>query len=137
MRAPAPNEGYLLTETATGARQMVGARNARYKVVCMDSAENCEFYDLVDDPLEEYPLSAPRNCADATRTWTPADVEWHYCQLTQVVASESFFADAEARAARAAARGPGAPGRGAGAGPRGAGPGGRGGARGGRGAAPN
>ena len=146
-----PNQAYLLTETATGARQQVGARNGAYKVVCMNDAQSCEFYDLVNDPLEEYPLDKPGDCAKyADRTWTAADREWHYCRLTEVVATESFFADEEARAARAAAgargagprgRGAGAGGRGAGAGARGAGPGGRGGARGGRaggrGAAPS
>ena len=90
-----PNDGYLLTENVnlmTGGTRQVGARNARYKVICTDSAGNCDFYNLVDDPLEEYPLAEPGSCTDyANGTWTPADPQWHYCRLTKVVATQSIF----------------------------------------------
>ncbi len=92
-----PNEGYVFTESEnlmTGGTRMVGARNATYKVVCTGSADNCEFYNLVDDPLEEYPLAKPDSCAGYTDSaWTPSDPRWHYCRLTDVVARHSFFSE--------------------------------------------
>ena len=93
-----PNEGYLLTETTnlmTGSSQHVGARNAAYKVVCnaAGGATDCEFYDLRDDPLEEYPLDEPASCAEYDDgTWTAADPGWHYCRLTRIIANESVLA---------------------------------------------
>lgn len=90
-----PNKGYILTETKnlmTNGTRMVGAQNATYKVVCTHSANNCLFYNLEKDPLEEYPLAKPDNCANYTNgKWTPADPQWHYCRLTDVVAKESFL----------------------------------------------
>ncbi len=92
-----PNEGYILTETEnlmTGGTRSVGARNATYKVVCTAGQEGCEFYNLVDDPLEEYRLETPGSCAGYTDgTWTPDDPRWHYCRLTDVVARYSFLAE--------------------------------------------
>lgn len=91
-----PNTGYVLTETKnlmTGGMRMVGARNATYKVVCTDSADNCQFFNLIEDPLEEYPLEKPDSCAGyANGKWTPRDPKWHFCRLTDVVAKESFLA---------------------------------------------
>jgi arylsulfatase A-like enzyme len=85
-----PNEGYLLTETTTG-NYRVGARNGTYKVVCPTSASNCTFYNLIDDPLEEYPLSKPASCTNYRSTWTTANPEWHYCRLMEVVNTYSIF----------------------------------------------
>jgi arylsulfatase A-like enzyme len=83
-----PNEGYILTETTyQGAK--VGARNARYKVVCNGGTSSCGFFDLVADPLEEYPLSKPASCAGFRTTWSTADPAWHYCRLLEVVDSET------------------------------------------------
>jgi len=91
-----PNNGYILNENKnlmTGGTRWVGAQNATYKVVCINSPDNCTFYNLVNDPLEEYPLAKPDSCADyAKGKWTPADPQWHYCRLTDVVAKESFLA---------------------------------------------
>ena len=94
-----PNKGYTLAETKnlmTGGTSEVGARNATYKVMCTNSADNCEFYNLVDDPLEEYPLARPDSCASYKNgKWTPADPQWHYCRLTEVVVKYSFLSEAE------------------------------------------
>jgi len=91
-----PNSGYIFTETKnlmTGGTRMVGARNATYKVICTDSAANCQFFDLINDPLEEYPLAKPDSCDGyADGKWTPSDPHWHYCRLTDAVAKESFLA---------------------------------------------
>jgi arylsulfatase A-like enzyme len=91
-----PNTGYLLTETVdllkNNTRQ-VGARNAGYKVICTNGtgAGACEFYDLAADPLEEYPLPVPGECAGDNKDWTPANPSWHFCRLKQVVETQSFL----------------------------------------------
>lgn len=92
-----PNRGYLLTESLnlmTQSTRQVGARNATYKVVCTEKVNNaaCEFYNLANDPLEEYPLPEPDSCSAYTAgTWTPADPRWHYCRLTEIVDKDSFI----------------------------------------------
>ncbi len=92
-----PNDGYILTETEnlmTGGTKMVGARNATYKIVCTGSPDNCEFYNLASDPLEEFPLEKPDNCTGyKDGKWTPVDPQWHYCRLTDVVATNSFLSE--------------------------------------------
>ncbi|MEJ2109947.1 MAG: sulfatase-like hydrolase/transferase [Acidobacteriota bacterium] len=92
-----PNNDYVLTETEnlmTGGTKMVGARNATYKVVCTDNPDNCEFYNLIDDPLEEYPLAKPDSCAGyADGALTSAKPQWHYCRLREVVARRSFLSE--------------------------------------------
>jgi len=85
-----PNEGYLLTETSYNGNK-VGARNATYKVVCPTNTSNCTFYNLVDDPLEEYPLSKPGSCTNYRTTYTTSNPEWHYCRLIEVVTNYSIF----------------------------------------------
>jgi hypothetical protein len=69
---------------------MVGARNAEYKVVCQTNTSNCELYNLIVDPLEEYELAIP-NCASPDPSWTTEDPEWHYCRLIDVVNTYSIF----------------------------------------------
>jgi arylsulfatase A-like enzyme len=90
-----PNTGYILNENKnlmTNSTRWVGAQNATYKVVCIDSADDCQFYNLANDLLEEYPLKKPDSCADyANGKWTPANPQWHYCRLTDVVAKDSFL----------------------------------------------
>jgi arylsulfatase A-like enzyme len=92
-----PNKGYVLNENKnlmTGGTRWVGAQDATYKVVCIDSPSNCEFYNLADDLLEEYPLAKPASCADYVNgKWTPADPQWHYCRLTDVVAKDSILSE--------------------------------------------
>jgi arylsulfatase A-like enzyme len=91
------NNDFILTETEDlmrGGIREVGARNGAYKVLCTDSAAmgQCSFYNLADDPLEEFPLAVPASCeAYADGSWTPADAAWHYCRLTDVVAKQSFL----------------------------------------------
>jgi arylsulfatase A-like enzyme len=88
-----PNEGYLLTETInlmTNSSREVGARNRDYKVVCKQDASNCEFFNVAKDPLEEFPLPKPADCARAGAS-TPADPAWHFCRLTDVVKTKSFY----------------------------------------------
>jgi arylsulfatase A-like enzyme len=92
-----PDQGYVLTENVnlmTGGTRMVGARNANWKLACVEGIdqEHCQFFNLADDPLEEYPLAKPAACMDYTGgSWTPANAEWHYCRLSEVVATQSFF----------------------------------------------
>ena len=89
-----PDQGYLLTESLnlmTNSTRQVGARNARYKVICTEKVSNeaCEFYDLVADPIEEYPLPEPSGCGADVK---PRDPAWHYCRLSGLIRTESFFA---------------------------------------------
>jgi hypothetical protein len=54
---------------------------------------SCVFYNLMDDPLEEYPLAKPESCANYKNgTWTPSDPKWHFCRLQEVLGKESFLA---------------------------------------------
>jgi arylsulfatase A-like enzyme len=93
-----PILGYMLTETVNPVKNNMrhaGARNANYKVLCIDNAEmkNCTFYNLYEDPLEEYPLTKPENCDNyKSRTWTAAAPEWNFCRLQEVLAEDSFLA---------------------------------------------
>lgn len=93
-----PDEGYLLTETINPIKRnlkQVGARNTRYKLVCDEKADaaSCTFYDLREDPLEEYPLGKPASCLGyENRTWKPSAPEWNFCRLQEVIAKQSFLA---------------------------------------------
>jgi arylsulfatase A-like enzyme len=93
-----PDTGYLLTETVNpinSNQKQAGARNLKYKILCIDGPETakCTFYNLIDDPLEEYPLPKPDSCANYTnKTWTPAKPEWNFCRLQEVIGTESFLA---------------------------------------------
>lgn len=90
-----PDRGYLLTETVNPIKQNlrhVGARNTRYKLICANSANtaDCEFYDLVDDPLEEYPLAKPAACEPYQQGVLKTTArDWHFCRLQEVIAKES------------------------------------------------
>jgi arylsulfatase A-like enzyme len=92
-----PHSDYILTETMnlmTGGTRQVGARNGTHKVICTNgtSATDCEFYDLIEDPLEEYPLAEPDSCHDyGSGGFSPADPQWHFCRLTEAVATASFL----------------------------------------------
>jgi arylsulfatase len=95
-----PDKGYMLAETINPVStvkpnlKQVGARNKTYKLICDETPEtaNCVFYNLVDDPLEEYPLDKPDSCVNYENgTWTTADPEWHFCRLQEVIADESFL----------------------------------------------
>jgi hypothetical protein len=47
---------------------------------------------VANDPLEEYPLAVPASCSGyAGGSLTPAAAAWHYCRLTEVVATKSFL----------------------------------------------
>ena len=93
-----PNADYLLAETTNPVKQNIreaAARDAQYKLLCDENAEvaSCTFYDLKDDPIEEYPLPKPASCADyASGKLIPAAREWHFCRLRQVLATKSFLA---------------------------------------------
>ena len=86
-----PFRGYVLNENTNlmaNSTKFVGARNRDYKVTCTDSADNCAFYDLVHDPLEEFPLDKPASC---DKGYAETDPAWSYCYLTRVVAERSIF----------------------------------------------
>ncbi len=95
-----PDKGYLLAETVNPVStvkpnlKQAAARNKTYKVICDENPEtaSCTFYNLVNDPLEEYPLEKPKSCDNYRNgTWTTADPSWHFCRLQEVLAKESFL----------------------------------------------
>jgi arylsulfatase A-like enzyme len=94
-----PDRGYLLAETMNPVKQNmlhVGARNLKYKVVCAENAQtgSCEFYNLVNDPLEEYQLTKPESCAKyVSGEWKTSAPEWNFCKLQEVLAKESILAE--------------------------------------------
>jgi arylsulfatase A-like enzyme len=93
-----PDRGWMLTETVNPVKnnqKQAGARNDKYKIICIDSAkpESCTFYNLVDDPIEEYPLTKPESCANYKNgTWKPSAPEWNFCRLQEIIDTESFLA---------------------------------------------
>jgi arylsulfatase A-like enzyme len=86
-----PYTGYLLTEVDYSGTK-VGARNATYKVIRRQYYPN-QFFNLIDDPLEEEPLTFPGSCENYTNgTWKPEiNPEWHYCRLVEVINTYSIF----------------------------------------------
>jgi arylsulfatase A-like enzyme len=105
-----PNLGYLLTETINPVmdnQRQAGARNLKYKLICTEKTDtaSCTFYNLVDDPLEEYPLAKPVSCAGYRNgTWSTSAPEWHFCRLQEVLGTESFLASPKKTNAQARAR---------------------------------
>jgi len=92
-----PDYGYVMSETinplADDARQ-AAAKNAFYKLLCEEDTQtaSCTFYDLIDDPLEEYPLPKPGSCLNYYNgIWTQADRSWHFCSLQEVLRTRSFL----------------------------------------------
>ncbi len=96
-----PEKGFIISETVNPVKanlMQVAARNATYKVICDNNAEteSCRFYNLADDPIEEYPLDKPADSAKyEDGTWTPKDPEWNFCYLQEIIAEKSFFRDPE------------------------------------------
>jgi arylsulfatase A-like enzyme len=94
-----PIKDFMLTETVNPVKNNMrhaGARNATYKVLCIDNAEmkNCTFYNLLDDPIEEYPLNKPESCDNYKNgKWTSAVPEWNFCRLQEALAKDSFLAN--------------------------------------------
>jgi arylsulfatase A-like enzyme len=94
-----PHEGYLLTETNTtfsGKNRYLGARNATYKVLCLNSLgsmSNCDFYNLINDPLEHNTaLAKPSSCTNYRSNWSTSNPEWHFCRLWEVLNTYSILA---------------------------------------------
>ena len=91
-----PDKGYVLTESVnlmTNGTIHVGARNKDYKVACAGGIEdgNCSFYNLEDDPLEEYPLEKPDSCSKYyDRSWSSDNPEWNYCRLMDIIKEDSY-----------------------------------------------
>ncbi|HTQ36696.1 MAG TPA: sulfatase-like hydrolase/transferase [Steroidobacteraceae bacterium] len=93
-----PDKGYLLSETvnlmAADKTRQAGARNRDFKVVCTNgyATNDCLFYNVTKDPLEEYPLDKPASCDDyKAGKLKPDQQQWQYCRLIEVVATESFM----------------------------------------------
>ncbi len=94
-----PDHGFVMSETvnplANDERQ-VAAKNAAYKLLCKEDtqAASCTFYDLINDPIEEYPLSKPGDCLNYSNgIWTPANPSWHFCNLQNALGTQSFLSE--------------------------------------------
>ena len=92
-----PNRDYLLAETTNPVKNNVAeaaARNLDYKVLCIENTQtdNCIFYNLKEDPLEEYPMDKPESCSNYDSSYKTSDAEWHFCHLQNVLATDSFLA---------------------------------------------
>lgn len=80
----------VLTESVnllTGGTRVVGIRNERFKLVCEDRAEDCTFFNLAADPLEQYPIEQPANCPAPGSS----DAERNYCILRSALARQSIL----------------------------------------------
>lgn len=89
-----PVRNVLLTEDSDllkGGIKVVGARNRDWKLVCAESASNCSFYNLAQDPLEEFALERPATCAADQGPVKADDPAWNYCYLESVVATQSIL----------------------------------------------
>ena len=100
-----PWRDYQLAETMNPVKQNmlhVAARNTRYKVICANDtqAASCEFFDLVEDPLEEYPLARPASCdAYQQGKLKITAPEWSYCRLHEALAKDSILSQPRPRPA--------------------------------------
>jgi arylsulfatase A-like enzyme len=85
-----PESGVVLTESVnlmTGGTRVVGIRNERYKLVCADRVEDCLYFNLAADPLEQYPLEQPAGCPAAGG----GDDGRNYCVLRRALAERSIL----------------------------------------------
>jgi arylsulfatase A-like enzyme len=89
-----PVKSVIITEDSDLMKQgiyVVGARNKDWKVVCGETADNCAFYNLVSDQLEEYPLDHPKSCDGVLDGVKADDPAWNYCYLQHAVATNSIL----------------------------------------------
>ncbi len=93
-----PDLGYVIAQgnsPLAGNRMQASVRNARYKLLCTRSEsggdEGCEFYNMITDPLEEYPLPAPASCENHTLATPQSDEAWQYCFLKNVMDTETVI----------------------------------------------
>jgi len=90
-----PELGYLLEEVGWSGTK-VGARNATYKVIrqppqIYPPIPEFLFYNLIDDPLEEQPLTPLPDCAGYDPNSLTKDQDWHYCRLLEVINDYSIY----------------------------------------------
>jgi hypothetical protein len=67
-------------------------------VTCVNGTDGdaCEFFNVENDPLEEYPLAKPASCMPYTNgALEPSEPAWHYCRLIDVLKTQSFMAASE------------------------------------------
>jgi hypothetical protein len=83
-----------ITRTGRGKGSVFesGALEVPERVSNRDGTGTVAFYNLSEDPLEEYPLTKPAGCSlYSNGVWSPADEGWHFCRLTEVVRLKSFL----------------------------------------------
>jgi arylsulfatase A-like enzyme len=68
------------------------ARNGTYKLICNDdSCSDHSFYNLIEDPLEEYPLETEAITCPVETTPDQDSLEENFCRLRTVILTESYF----------------------------------------------
>ena len=86
-----PYTQYIITENGSTA----GTRNGTYKVICKSSwmgGKTWEFYNLIDDPLEETLLdTSSADCSNYDLDYTHSQWQWNYCRLREVIETESIL----------------------------------------------
>jgi len=85
-----PNSDFIITENGNTA----GARNGFYKVICKSNffSKTWEFYNLIDDPLEETKINTTGvECSAYGTDYMPSQWQWHYCRLREVIETESII----------------------------------------------
>ncbi|BBC73380.1 conserved hypothetical protein [Altererythrobacter sp. B11] len=80
------------TPTGEKSEYQVAVRNGTYKVLCIEKSgsTDCQFYNLVKDPIEEYPLQIPANCpAKVSMSFSATDEAGNYCFLRNAIREQS------------------------------------------------
>ena len=87
-----PDSDYIITEADNlmNGNVVAGARNARFKLTCVNDLADCGFFDLANDPLEEYPLGKPAMNACENEPMRQSEA-WHYCFLLAALAEDSIL----------------------------------------------
>ena len=85
-----PVNDYILSEISTSANpnlDAVAARNATYKLVCrLGGCDAPQFFNLIDDPLEEFPLNTGFSCLSPNGALQEA-----YCMLEDSILNRSHY----------------------------------------------
>lgn len=82
---------YILSEKF-GFGTSAAARNGTYKIICNDYVcSNHSFYNLIEDPLEEYPLDTAAITCPVEATPTQDSMEENFCRLREVILTESYY----------------------------------------------
>jgi arylsulfatase A-like enzyme len=78
--------------TGPANEYQVATRNAAFKVLCIKEGDDktCQFFNLTNDPLEEFPLAMPAECpANQPGDFAATDEAANFCFLRQAIKEQS------------------------------------------------